>query len=65
MRAHRANIYLNNGTLTYPYSEEDIIEFEYNIHAPIEKKSNSYIAMYEDGVPSAAMLYTTRQGNLN
>jgi len=64
MRAHRSNISLNSGILTYPYSEDDIIEFEYNIHKPIEGKRNSFILMYEDGVPSASMLYTTGANNL-
>lgn len=64
MRAHRANIHLGSGTLTYPYSEDDIIEFEYNISNPISGKKTAPILMYEDGVPSAAMLYSTGAGAL-
>lgn len=64
MRAHRANIHLGSGTLTYPYSEEDIIEFEYNISNPLAQKKTAPILMYEDGVPSAAMLYSTNSNAL-
>ena len=57
LRAHRSNLYLDNGTLTYPYSEEDIIEFEYNIYPVTDNKYTSCILTYEDGVPSASILY--------
>lgn len=57
LRAHRSNLYLDNGTLTYPYSEEDIIEFEYNIYPVTNNKYTSCILTYEDGVPSASILY--------
>ena len=64
LRAHRSNLYLDNGTLTYPYSEEDIIEFEYNIYPVTQNKYTSCILTYEDGVPSASILYPKGVGAL-
>ena len=59
LNALGSNIYLPSGRVNYAHSEGDTIEFEYNINAPLERKINSSIIIYEDGVPSAAKLYTT------
>jgi hypothetical protein len=55
MGAHNANIYGQSGNLELAYSEEDLIEFEFNI-----SKSTDAVPMvmgYEDGVPSRPMVY--------
>ena len=55
MDVHEANIYGQAGTLNLPYSEEDIIEFEFNI-----SKNTEAIPMvmgYEDGVSTRPMVY--------
>lgn len=55
MGAHQANIYGQSNNLELAYSEEDIIEFEFNI-----SKNTEAIPMvmgYEDGVPSRPMVY--------
>lgn len=59
LNALGSNIYLPSGRVSYAHSEGDTIEFEYNINAPLERKINSSIIIYEDGVPSAAKLYAT------
>jgi len=58
LNALGSNIYLPSGNVTYAHSEGDIIEFEYNINPPISQHVNSSVIIYEDGVPSAAKLYT-------
>ena len=59
MNVHEA--YLRNSTseLFIPYSEEDIIEFDYTINDITTKNSKGYaVAMsYEDGVPLRPMQY--------
>ena len=55
MGVHEASIYGQAGSLTLPYSEEDIIEFEFNI-----SKNTEAIPMvmgYEDGVSTRPMVY--------
>lgn len=55
MGVHQATIYGQSGKLELAYSEEDIIEFEFNI-----SKNTEAIPMvmgYEDGVPSRPMVY--------
>ena len=55
MGVHNANIYGQSGNLELAYSEEDVIEFEFNI-----AKSTEAVPMvmgYEDGVPSRPMVY--------
>ena len=55
MDVHEAFIYGQAGKLHLPYSEEDIIEFEFNI-----SKNTEAIPMvmgYEDGVSTAPMVY--------
>lgn len=54
MKAHEVNIISRSGILTTPYSEDDIIEFEYNIN---DKNNGSYILAYEDGVSTLPLLY--------
>jgi len=59
MNAHEAILNTANKSLSIPYSEEDIIEFEYNIN-PIDTKNesaSSYIMTYEDGVGARPLLY--------
>ena len=60
LNALGSNIYLPSGVVSYAHSEGDIIEFEYNINPEISGRVNSSIIIYEDGVPSAAKLYTSR-----
>lgn len=55
MNVHEAYIYGQAGSLYLPYSEEDIIEFEFNI-----SKNTEAIPMvmgYEDGVSTVPMVY--------
>ena len=53
MRVESANIYSSVDHLYSPYSEEDIIEFEYNISNDIP-----LILTYEDGVANRPLIYT-------
>ena len=56
MNVHEAYIHASAGSLYLPYSEEDIIEFEFNIN-----KNTDDIPMvmgYEDGVASRPMIYS-------
>jgi hypothetical protein len=55
MGAHQANIYGQSGNLELAYSEEDIIEFEFNISKNTE--AVPMVMGYEDGVPSRPMVY--------
>ena len=55
MAVHEANIYAQAGKLDLAYSEEDIIEFEFNI-----SKSSEAIPLimgYEDGVSTRPLVY--------
>lgn len=55
MNVHEAYIYAGSEELYLPYSEEDVIEFEFNI-----TKATDDITMvrgYEDGIPSRPMIY--------
>ena len=59
MNVHEAYITTSGDSLYVPYSEEDIIEFEYNIN-PLEtgvEDATSYIMSYEDGVALRPLLY--------
>ena len=59
MNVHEAYITTSGDSLYVPYSEEDVIEFEYNIN-PLESKeenATSYIMSYEDGVALRPLLY--------
>lgn len=59
MNVHEAYITTSGDSLYVPYSEEDIIEFEYNIN-PIDttvEDATSYIMSYEDGVALRPLLY--------
>lgn len=58
MGVHNANIYGKSGNLELAYSEEDVIELEFNISK--ESSSDNALNMvmgYEDGVPSRPMIY--------
>ena len=61
MNTHDATIYASSKSITLAYSEEDIIEFDYNIN-PIEglnedPNATSFVMTYEDGVAYRAMMY--------
>lgn len=55
MGVHEANIYGQAGNLQLPYSEEDIIEFEFNISKNTE--AVPMVMGYEDGVSTRPMVY--------
>ena len=58
MRAQGANIYGKSDNLELVYSEEDIIEFEFNISKYNGSDNALNLVMgYEDGVPSRPMIY--------
>ncbi len=59
MKAHAAYIKTSTSELYTPYSEEDVIEFEYNINTLDTEAADatSYIMSYEDGVGSRPLLY--------
>ena len=63
MDAHYAYIYTSTDELFMPYSEEDIIEYEYNINIlDLEDDSaTSYIMTYEDGVGARPLIYNNSQ----
>lgn len=56
MNIHEAYIYASAGSLYLPYSEEDIIEFEFNINKDTD--SIPMVMGYEDGVASRPMVYS-------
>ena len=55
MDAHEAFIYGQAGNLHLPYSEEDVIEFEFNISKNTE--AVPMVMGYEDGVSTRPMVY--------
>lgn len=55
MAAQEANIYGSAGSLSLPYSEDDIIEFEFNISKDTE--DIPMVMGYEDGVSTRPMVY--------
>ena len=55
MKAHEAAIYAKSESLPLPYSEDDIIEFEFNINASSE--TPPMVMGYEDGVSTRPMVY--------
>lgn len=58
MGVHEANIYGQNGKLDLVYSEDDVIEFEFNISKYSSSANAVNMVMgYEDGVPSRPMIY--------
>lgn len=59
MNTHEAYVYTSSDSLMTPYSEEDVIEFEYNIN-PIDTNdlnATSFIMSYEDGVAARPIIY--------
>lgn len=63
MDAHYAHIFTSTDELYMPYSEEDIIEFEYNVNTlDLEDDgATSYIMTYEDGVGARPLIYNNSQ----
>ena len=58
MDVHEANIYGQSGKLELSYSEDDIIEFEFNINKSDTTNGNIPMVMgYEDGVSTRPMVY--------
>jgi hypothetical protein len=55
MGVHAAHIYGKNGSLELAYSEDDAIEFEFNISKDTE--AVPMVMGYEDGVPSRPLVY--------
>lgn len=55
MDVHEAYIYAQAGNLFLPYSEEDVIEFEFNISKNTE--AIPMIMGYEDGVSTSPLVY--------
>ena len=66
MKVHEATFYTSNKSLVTSYSEDDIIEFEYNINAIDLENSNatSFIMTYEDGVAARPLLYENNEDTL-
>lgn len=63
MKVHNAYLNASGGTVTTSYSENDIIEFDINIH-PVNTADSSARALmvaYEDGVPMQARIYTSTE----
>lgn len=56
MNVHEAYVRSSADSLYIPYSEEDIIEFEFNIGKDSEIPM---VLSYEDGTPGRPMIYTT------
>ena len=59
MKAHAAYLQTSTDELYMPYSEEDVIEYEYNIN-PLDLENadaTSYIMTYEDGVGARPLIY--------
>ena len=56
MGVHNANIYGQSGNLELAYSEDDAIEFEFNISK--DSEAVPMILGYEDGVPSRPLVYS-------
>ena len=63
MDAHYAYIFSSTDQLFMPYSEDDVIEFEYNVNILDLEDDNatSYIMTYEDGVGARPMIYNNSQ----
>ena len=59
MKAHAAYLQTSTDELYMPYSEEDVVEYEYNINAlDLENaEATSYIMTYEDGVGARPLIY--------
>jgi hypothetical protein len=59
MKAHAAYLKTSTNELYMPYSEEDVIEYEYNVN-PLDlenAEATSYIMTYEDGVGARPLIY--------
>ena len=59
MKAHAAYLKTSTDELYMPYSEEDVIEYEFNIN-PLDLEdasATSYIMTYEDGVGARPLIY--------
>ena len=63
MKVHNAYLNASGGVVTASYSENDVIEFDINIH-PVDTTDSSAAALmiaYEDGVPMQARIYTSTE----
>ena len=60
MKVHEAYIYAQAGKLHLPYSEEDVLEFEFNISKDTEDVP--MIMGYEDGVSTCPLVYEDGHG---
>ena len=61
MNVHEAYLRTSSDSLYFPYSEEDIIEYEYNINALANTTSTAIIMTYEDGVGGRPIIYGNDQ----
>lgn len=57
MNVHEAYVRSSIDSLYFPYSEEDVIEYEYNINTLDKNATNSLIMTYEDGNGGRPMIY--------
>lgn len=59
MNVHEAYVRTSTNSLYFPYSEEDIIEYEYNINTLDTKNTSatSILMTYEDGVGGRPIIY--------
>ena len=66
MRVHEARVFTSADELLTHYSEEDIIEFEYNINGIDQEdvNSTSFVMSYEDGVAARPLIYSNDSGYL-
>ena len=64
MRTHLATFFSSSASLEQPYSEEDVIEYEYNILAidTEDSSATSFVMTYEDGVGGRPLIYPNDDG---
>lgn len=66
MDVHEARVFTSADELLTHYSEEDVIEFEYNINSIDQEDANStsFVMTYEDGVAARPLIYSNDSGYL-
>ena len=57
MNVHEAYVHSSIDSLYFPYSEEDIIEYEFNINSLDKNATTSLVMTYEDGNGGRPMIY--------